>query len=440
MKGARFVLLGLMALSGCWSGPVTLEPINRAPDFIAHKVLDPSTGAVFEDGAAIAGGHLTIRTIKGSGNRLAGAQVALLGPTPAAGATLEALDLTLAPLLAGTYSVRVSAPGYATQLHSEVLVDPANPTLLTYTMEASGGDVLGRVLDANQSPVAGAWVSLGESAAFSGSDGRFRLSGTLAGAQTLAVSKTGLRGLSAGVTVGAAETNLGDLAMTSGTRVVSFENPTQAFNGQTIGVALSSLRMAIEADGFTVQNGASTADIRVVASPTLDWLGDGSARAESLRSFVAAGGKLILMGEWGGCSNYSSRALNQLAQPFGMSFNPDLLRLPASTPAEWLHVTGIASVLPAVTAMPNGLRLFEACSIFAPAPAVAIAGLGESGYRVASILNGDFKVAATRQYGRGLVIALGDTSAWVTPATRNTFQDNLQEASNMAFILNVFRW
>lgn len=436
----RFALLCLVLLSGCWSGPVSLDPLKRAPDFIAHKVLDPSTGAVFEDGAAIGGGHLTIRTVKASGERLAGAQVALLGFTPAGGTTFDTLDLTLEPLLAGTYSVRVSAPGYATQLHPGVMVDPANPAVLTCTMEPSGGDVLGRVLDSSQSPVAGAWVSAGESVAFSGSDGRFRLSGVSVGAQTLAVGKAGLRDLRAGMTVGAAETNLGDLAMTPGTRVVSFENPTQAFAGQTIGVALSSLRAAIEADGFTVQNGASTADIRVVASPTQGWLGDAAARAESLRTFVASGGKLILMGEWGGCSDYSPGALNRLAQPFGMSFNPDLLRLPGSTPTEWLRLTGLSGVLPAVTSMPNGLQLFEACSIFAPGPAVAILGVGESGYRVASILTGNFTVAAARPYGRGLVIALGDTSAWITPGTRNAHADNLEEASNRAFILNVFRW
>lgn len=439
MIGARFAWLGLIVLSGCWSGPVSLEPIRRVPDFIAHKVMAPDSGAVFEDGSAIAGGHLTFRTFKDSGERLAGVQVSLTGPIPAMGATLEALDLTLSPLLAGTYSVRLSAQGYATQLHTGVVLDPGNPSLLTYTMAPSGGDVVGRVLDATQSPVAGAWVSLGESMAYTGTDGRFRLSGVPAGAQTLAVSKTGLRGVSISVTVGAAEVSVGDLAMTPGTRVVSFENPTQAFNGQTVGVALSRLRTIIEADGFTVQNGAS-ADIRVVASPTAAWLGDGDSRAESLRSFVAAGGKLILMGEWGGSSEYSAKALNRLAQPFGMAFNPDLLRLSGSTPAEWLHVTGISSQLPAISLMGNGLQLFNACSIFAPAPAVAIASVGESGYRVASILNGNFTVAAARQYGRGLVIALGDTSAWVTPATRNTHQDNLEEASNLAFILNVFRW
>ena len=441
MKPLWPILTSFLLLVSCSSAPVSLSPSQQPSPFTAHQVLTPDSGAVFQDGLAIGGGHLTIRAVKAStGERIVGAQVSLLGPTPAFATNPATLDLTFEPLMAGTYSVRVAATGYATQLHTGVVIDPANPQVLTYTLQPSGGDVTGTVLDMSNHPIVGAWVSLGATDAFTDANGHFDLSGVQTGVQSVSIGKTGFQGLTAPVNVGSSAMDMGNLTLAAGTRVISLDNPIQAFAGRTVGVALADLRTALEGDGFTFQTNAATADIRLIASPTRTWLGEGTAEAASLQSFVAGGGKLILMGEWGGCNDYTPDAMNQLASRFGLALNPDLVEMPGGTPPEWLHVTEISSVLPAVTPIPNGIQLFDSCSIFAPPPAVAIAGVGNSGYRIASILNGDFTVAAVRPFGKGLVIALGDTSAWITPGTRNNHPNNLVEASNQAFILDLFRW
>lgn len=431
-------------LAGCFGGsPVSLQPTTAPAPFVAHEVVDPSSGQVFESGKAIAGGRLTVEAFKaGSSTRLNGARVTVMGPTPATGLTSDKLDLTMQPLQAGTYAVRLEAAGYVPQLTSNVTIDPTSPAALSFQLVPAGGDVTGHIQASNGgSALAGARVSLQEAYAFSDASGNFRLKGAPLGVQTLGISKTGYVPTTATVTVTASESSTGNLSLADGTRLVSIENATQSFSGSTVGTALSSVTSALTAanQGYAFTNGAANADIRVVASPTAAGLGDVSARTESLRSFVANGGKLILMGEWGGFGDYTPSVINQLATPYGIAFNADLVQLSAGSPrADWPTIPVGSSPMP----QPNPattLQLFEACSLFAPSPAVPLASTGSGGFRVTSLINGDFVVAAARPYGKGLVVALSDTSAWIQPGTRGA-ASNLTEASNQAFILDVFNW
>lgn len=430
-------------LAGCFGGsPVSLQPTTTPGPFVAHEVVDPGSGQVFESGTAIAGGRLTVNAFKaGSSTRLNGARVTVMGPTPATGLTSDKLDLTMQPLQAGTYAVRLEAAGYVPQLTSNVTIDPKSPVSLSFQLAPAGGDVTGHLQASNGTAIAGARVSLQEAYSFSDASGNFRLKGAPLGVQTLGISKTGYVPTTASVTVTANESPAGSLTLTDGTRLVSIENASQSFSGSTIGNALSSVTSALTASGlgYTFNNGATNADIRVVASPTAAGLGDVSARTESLRSFVANGGKLILMGEWGGFGDYTPSAINQLASPYGIAFNADLVQLSAgSSRADWPTIPVGSSPMPQPNAATT-LQLFEACSLFAPSPAVPLASTGSGGFRVTSLINGDFLVAAARPYGRGLVVALSDTSAWIQPGTRGG-ASNLTEASNRAFILDVFNW
>lgn len=437
----RLALLLMLALAGCSPPPVALEPVKRPPDFIARKVVDPSTGLVFETGEAIAGGRLTVQLMKaGTTERIGDARVTLIGPTLASGTSAPQLDLTLQPLEPGSYQVRVEAPGYATQLSGPITLTAQAPTSVRYELAASGGDVTGRALDDAGNPLAGAWVSLGEAYAFSDGTGTFRLTGIPKGAQELVISKTGYLPATVSATLADAPTSVGEVRLLSRARTVYVENASQGFGNSTVGGALGALSTALSSNGFTLQTTPSDPAIRVVASPTAAALGDVAARAESLRSFVAAGGKLVLLGEWGGYADYTPDALNRLAEPYGIAFNPDLVRMSDQTRPEWIRIPGVSTALPAVSPVPNGLQLFESCSLLAPAPAVPLASTGSGGFRVSALLNGDFVVAAARPYGRGMVVAVGDTSAWATPATRGAGSSNLAEASNEAFILDLFRW
>lgn len=437
MKQFAALALAPLLIAGCWGGPVSLDPITKGPDVFARQVFDPKTGQVFASGTAIAGGRLTVRALKaGTGERVSGAQVTVMGPTLAYGTTAS-LDLTLQPLEKGSYRVRIEAPGYVPQLSDPLSLDPQAPPTFVATLTPAGGDLTGRAVGADSQPMAGARINVGEAFAFADANGQFRLKGAPAGEQTLAVSKTGYATATRAVTVGASEVALGDVSAAVVNKTVCFENAGQAFAGTTVGNSLSALQARLVSANFATVSADAAAAVRVVASPREAFATD--ANIERLRAFVEAGGKLVLMGEWGGFGDSSPAALNRIALPYGLGFNADQVRLGTGAQPAWVSVAAASSPMPTPQAVSGGLKLYEACSLFAPPPAVRLAGLGPQGYRVSALVSGDFTVAAARPYGRGLVIALGDTSAWATPGTEGQ-ASNLDVASNGAFATDLFLW
>lgn len=430
----------VLLLSGCpWWGAPAPHP-SQAPTAAptaAPAPTTPSSAHVFESGLAIVGGVINVRVQDASQARIAGATVTLQGPTPAWGITGSANDVQFNPLEGGSYSLLISAPGYATQV-SGLTLDPKTPLGQTLTLTPQGGVVSGRIVQASGTPLAGARISSGPVGVLTGADGTFTLGGLPPGSSTLTVAKTGFAQASTRVEL-AGDATVGDVALTPQGVIVSFENATQAFGGSTVALALQPLRTALGGAGFSVVDGDSNATVRVVASPIASVADD--ATVERLRSFVSAGGKLVLLGEWGGTFDYAPEALNRLARPYGCAFNSDLVRssVNAGQP-EWVRVTALDAI-PGTLAMPSGITLFGACSIFAPPSFLEVAAGGVGAYRVASV-NGGPVLAIARVYGAGLVVAVGDTSAWSTGSITGNQPTggNLAETSNREFMLNLFSW
>lgn len=421
------ILLGLL-LTGCPSGPLELKPVSRPSQVVPHVVIDPASGQVPERGSAIAGGRLTVQVLKaGSAERILGATVTVLGPTPAWASTVASGDISLEPLQAGTYAVRAAAPGYATIVQGGVTVDPAAPATAVLTL-APGGVVTGTAKDQAGQALAGARASVGEAAAIAGSDGSFRLEGVPLGSQTLTLARTGYLPSSLPLQV-VAQTSAGTFTLGPGNRTVAFDNASQVFSGgRTVWDSLASARQALVDGGFAVATGAaSQPDIRVVVAPSAASYPDPGAAAESLASFVAKGGKLILLGEWGGFEGYSPVVLDRLAQPYGFDFGADLLRVTDQATPEDPAIANVSLPWPVA----GGIKLWGASTIFAPPPAMVLASSGPKGYRVASY-GGDWPVAIALCYGKGLVVAVGDASAWTDP--------HLGEAGNRGFWSAIFAW
>ncbi|HEY9856538.1 MAG TPA: carboxypeptidase-like regulatory domain-containing protein [Stenomitos sp.] len=446
---AGFIML---TASGCPWGQ-TPEPTGSvAPTAVptgATVTPSPDTSLnrqVFVSGPAIVNGMLTVKVVRaGSPDRLADCTVSLSGPTPAWGITDSSQDMPLAPLEGGSYSLQVSAPGYATRLVESLTIDPQNPTSLTVELTPQAGKAVGRVVDQN-GPIAGARITSGPCVAFTGSDGRYALEGLPAGTSTLAIAKTGYAATTTSVTVNGQDSGVPDVTLTGAGRVIAFENPAQTFDSlsdgstRSVATALAPLRSALGTAGFTVQDDATSPDIRVVVCPTSDFA---SSNVERLRSFVAAGGKLVLLGEWGGALRYNPEALNRIATPFGLAFNADLVRSSQNAgELGWVKVPASAGPMPIVDAMPQGITLFESGSLFVLPTSQGILYAGSGGYRIAAVGSGGPCMAAARSYGSGMVVGVGDTSAWTAGSITGNqpVNGNLGETNNREFMLNLFRW
>lgn len=446
--------LVMLTATGCpwpWGPGPSGSPIPTSAPSVPITSPSPAPGLtreVFVSGTANVNGILTIRPVRaGSTETLAGCTISLAGPTPAWGVTNATQEMRFDPLEAGTYTVRVQAPGYATRVIEGVTINPSAPAALTVELTPQAGKAVGRVLNQSGQAIAGARVSSGGSIAFTGADGSYALEGLNPGANTLTIAKTGFATATANLTIDGQDVPVGDTSLASQGLVVAFENPSQTFDvvsggaTRSVAAALAPLRTALGVAGFTIQDDATAPAIRVVVCPTEAFASP--ATVDRLKAFVAAGGKLVLLGEWGGALRYNPEALNRIATPFGLAFHPDLVRSAqnAGQPG-WVRVAGLSGAMPADVAMPQGITLFESSSLFVPPPAQGVAYAGAAGYRVAALGADGPCMAVGRSYGAGMVVGVGDTSAWTAGSITGNLHDNgnLGETNNREFVLNLFRW
>lgn len=169
----------------------------------------------------------------------------------------------------------------------------------------------------------------------------------------------------------------------------------------------------------------SEVEVLVVAAPR--WV-YAEGQREAIARFVQAGGKLVLLGEWGGFGGYDPDGFNQLAKLFGIRFNHDLIRGPEGSHVQARHWSDHP-----LAPSRAGISLWGATSLTVQPPAEAIAFA--DGFRVAQSERP--AVVAVALYGAGRVIAVGDSSLW-TGVTDGTMP--LLEADNRQWAQTVVTW
>lgn len=424
----RSIALGTLALLllGCPGNPggLKLAPVTTID---STSLIHLGGVAVQTSGLANAGATLVVPLHDGTGNRIADGTVSLLGPTLGYGNSAASADLNFTPLSDGTYALRVSAPGFATQQVTGITLSASQSVTQVVTLATAGGTVTGNVVDGTGNPVWGAWVSDGLCDAITDAQGSYQLAGCPAGAQTLTVRKTGFASGQLPVTIQGA-TTAPNLTLQAAAKQLYL------FNGNPGN--FSQLLNLLSTNGFNV-NAGSAADTWLIISPS----NLPSGAAAQVANFVASGGKLIVMGEWGGDAGYNPDVLNAVLQPFGLFVNPDLVRSPANEGGrpEYPVISNLLAGNPASKNVAS-LGLFESASLYTVPPAVAMALPGAPAYQVMDVSSaGYLPVAAYTQSGKGLVVALGDSSAWSDSSTLGNGAD-LAQLGNKTFMLNLFDW
>ncbi|MBU6429151.1 MAG: hypothetical protein KGR26_09095, partial [Cyanobacteria bacterium REEB65] len=148
--------IAVYLVGGC---PAPQGPVKLQPTLLPLPFQAITAGSVQRSGLAIAGGALALKVVDGhDGQRVAGAQISVLGPTLGSAMTGPTYDLLFSPLASNSYAVRVAAPGYVTVMQSGILVSNQSTTSMDVHLAPSAGPVTGRVVDASGNPVVGARV------------------------------------------------------------------------------------------------------------------------------------------------------------------------------------------------------------------------------------------------------------------------------------------
>lgn len=413
------------------SAPTT-PPLTPAPSW--QPLPSSGEGAYSDAGYLVFGGNLRVE-VREEGRVVPGALVKVIGPTLATLNTNAQGVAEFGPLAPGEdYRILVESPNRGTQNTAGVSIKKKATTPLRFDLLKSA-TVRGKVT-ADGKPVAGAVVSDGTNATISAADGTWSLDGVAAGSVTLSAGKPRYQPASKPVNAVVGTPATADLVLTPGRATAFFD----ASLGGSVGLDhLTKVRAHLGMKGWTMVDQPPGADgVWVAITPARDLT---DAEIERMTTFVAQGGKLIMLGEWGGAGGFRTPAANALVHRFGLHFNADLLREPstASNPA-WLEISRFLPNHSAVAGL-KSLQLYESCSLFGLVPMTQLAQTGPTGYRVQSVATAASQtVAAGGPYKAGKAIVVGDASAFTDDDADGDGTANATEAENLRFVEQLFDW
>jgi hypothetical protein len=331
------------------------------------------------------------------------------------------------------YTVIVRAPGFATLRQPALEIKQKMTTTVRLAL-IPAATLGGRVSAAGQ-PVAGAVVSDGINSTLTDAEGRYTLEGVVPGQVTLRVSKPRFQA-SVRAWSGAAGPTGGldfDLAATTGalffdTRAASGLDPAR----------YAGLKQALSGLGWSLVETPppSPGDVWVLVCPASAPSAETIAQASA---FVAQGGKLIMLGEWGGYGGFDNLGANALAHGLGLHFNPDLIRELGGRSPEWLSIKHFEPLVFGADG-PQAAQLFNACSLYGLSAMRALASTGAQAYRIQSGEPATRPVVMGGPYGAGKAIALGDTSAFSDEDLNGNGTPDFKNADNLRFWEKLLAW
>lgn len=424
---------GLGLGAGAGTGPQAAP--TAPPSYSPYEPADLGHGAksgISDAGVKLLGGSLAIEATDGTGP-IQGIVIDVYGPTLATGVGGTAGKATMAPLAPGTgYTVVVRAPGFATLRQAGLEIKQKMTTTVRLAL-IPGATAAGRVT-AGGAPIAGAVVSDGLNSVLTGADGRYELAGVSPGTATLRVSKPRFVAAARQATLAAGGTAGVDLELAPAEGSLFFDT---RLAGGLDASRFAGLKQGLGQQGWKLVETPPPApgDAWVLVCPAGAIPSDTMAKATS---FVAQGGKLVMLGEWGGFGGFDNPAANALAHGMGLHFNPDLLR--EVTSGRSPERLAIAQFGPALQPGPKSVIFQNACSLFGLSGMVPLASTGSSAYRVQAGATDVRAVAMGGPYGAGKAIALGDTSGWSDADSDGDGKPDASAADNMLFWEKLLAW
>lgn len=447
------VTLAALALSGCGgsppassapggAGPGTNAPASTpqasptaAPSFSPYNpklASDDAKAGVSDAGIKVLGGALTVEATDGT-HPIARAVVDVYGPTLATGVTDADGKAALGSLEPGAaYTVVVHAPGFAAVKQTQLEIKQKMTTSVRLAL-VPGATVSGRVV-ADAQPVGGAVVSDGLTSTITNAQGQYQLPGVATGSVTLRASKPGYKaGVHTLPVAGNTQSGV-DLSLSASEGSLFFD--TRLVKNLDVS-KFTTLKAAFSAQHWKLIDTPppSPGDVWVLVCPGRMPSDDTIAQATA---FVAQGGKLILLGEWGGFAGFNNPGANAIAHPLGLHFNPDAVR-EFDNGAVGTALT-IRKFEPLVfgTDTPSSVVLTNACSVFGLSAMRPLATTGPKAYHVQGGETETRTVAIGGPFGAGKAIAVGDTSGFSDGDGDGT--PDAKAADNLAFWSKLLAW
>jgi tetratricopeptide (TPR) repeat protein len=163
---------------------------------------------------------------------------------------------------------------------------------------------------------------------------------------------------------------------------------------------------------------------------------------ERIRTFLKGGGGLIIIGEWGGYADYRDivDSINGISTSFGIEYNEDLV-LDEEKNREDKDYHPVISTFAShpVTKGVKSIGYICGCSLKLKSSATALA-FGNPTTTSDGKKGRDVVVLAAAEYGKGRIVAVGDSDFLVGATTPGYEEDFLNFKDNKKLALNMFEW
>jgi hypothetical protein len=288
----------------------------------------------------------------------------------------------------------------------------------------------GRVLDANDQPVAGAVVTDGNGSVITEENGRY----------SLPVFSTHLTITKPGMATVRFDVDKGDSPTTRLSARASA--PRVGLDTRWITEGLTGLRTALGED-LLAYPASSLGGLDVLVMLTPGYLKQDEL--DALARWVRGGGRLVLAGEWGGYPAQNVDTLNALAQPAGITFTGATVKI-AIGPDDEEGLSSSAAIAPASLAQLAGtdqpVYMFTTTSLALASPARAMLQSDKRAYSVLATSNrlSSQVLAAVGAVGSGKVFAIGDSSLWLDEDSDGSGTPNVARGANARLASALMAW
>lgn len=190
------------------------------------------------------------------------------------------------------------------------------------------------------------------------------------------------------------------------------------------------------------QNSLDKFDVIALISPSIEY---NPPELQRITDFVKAGKKVIITGEWGGYSGFSSNSINEFLKQANLRINNDLVKETEQSNYKSNQQQILISSFKQnpVTENIKKLILFSTASIeilnennnINQAKIVALSS--NNSFKIQSI-NKQAGLIAVSDLGLGMVVVIGDTSLFTNQQVNSNGKINLEEENNQQLALNIF--
>ncbi|MFN8575895.1 MAG: hypothetical protein U0354_03485 [Candidatus Sericytochromatia bacterium] len=361
------------------------------------------------------------------------------------------------------YNVEITANGYITNsvstASSNINIKSNSPSNLEVKLYKTLGSFSGKIVSDSEESIDSALIQVGNDFALSDNQGNFKVNISNLSQQKVFVSKIGYQNLSYGsvnFNINDKDKSVGNIKIQSKKEQLSvlFDLSKNPFGSQDLSLlsdftnSIGELKFKVSYENFLQKKDIENIDVLVIASPSQDY---SDTEANKIIDFIKQGKKLIVLGEWGGYSNFRVDSVNKIISQGNLKINPDIVKesISTSTVSDSDNIISTSITPHFITNGVSRLSFYSTASVEITNGGLKsidsnitklLAFNSSNGFRIQTYNKGQFGLIGVSTLGLGKVFVSGDSSIFMNTDSNNNKIININESDNKKIIRNILLW